>query len=119
MGKSVDILSKAFRGSRLVFLFAFLAVVIFHGIWWYDRFHMSALLWLVPLWSMPWWSWSLPIIDNAPRYLQPSLQAASMAFGFAFNSAAAYTLVRAGWLATRPNNSFKPNALRSTNHMAG
>ena len=114
MDRVAAIFKRASHGSRLVFLLAFLGVVTFHGVWWYDRFHLSVPLWLVPVWSLPWWYWALPLIDSAPRYLQPSLQAASMAAGFAFNTLIVYTLARAAWLATRPNNSFKPKPLRGS-----
>ncbi|MGV8961450.1 MAG: hypothetical protein ACOH1V_13885 [Stenotrophomonas sp.] len=57
-----------------------------------------------------------------PTYSFPHLQFASQCFATAF---AWLAVVGFGWsLAiffrwSRPNNSFKPNALRSTNHMAG
>ena len=112
MGKTTEILRSAIRGSRLIFLLAFLFVTAFHGLWSYQRFHLSAPLWLVPLWSMPWWYWATPLIDAAPRHLQLTLHAVAMATGFAFNTCVAYTLVRAFILAQRPNNSFKPSPLR-------
>lgn len=110
MGRISETFGNASRGSRVVFLLAFFGVVIFHGIWWYDRFQLSGPLWLIPALSLPWWYWALPLINDAPRYLQPSLQAAAMAGGFALNSVIAYTGARYAWFAARPNDSIQRTA---------
>jgi hypothetical protein len=64
---------------------------------------------------MPWWSWISALTDMAPNFMQPPLQAIAMGSGFALNTVFLYILTRVAWLATRPNNSFKPKPL---GHMA-